>query len=177
MHAEAQQRKEHLRARSYLHKGTRINLRQDTLTTGKTFEIIEHPGAVAILPFLDHKILLIRQWRRAVEKILYEIPAGTLEENEDLTTCAQRELQEEIGYKAGNLIPFGSFFTAPGFCTEYIHLFLAENLQASRLIPDEDEGIDLAIMSLSDAIQLIEKGEIIDAKTIIALYKYVVSTP
>ncbi len=175
--AESKKREE-LHARrsvNYLHKGKILTIRQDHLEyEGKkqSFEIIEHPGAVAILPILEKQILLVSQWRRASGKILLEIPAGTLEPKETPHLCAQRELQEEIGYFAHSLSHFGGFYTAPGFCTEYIHLFLATNLEPKRLEVDEDEGIDVVSISLKEALSLIEENKICDAKTILAIYKY-----
>lgn len=160
----------------FIHHGKILTIRQDTLEYGlhkHSFEIIEHPGAVAILPILDtDTVILVSQWRRAANEILLEIPAGTLEKGEDPAACAQRELQEEIGYYAKSLTPYGGFFTAPGFCTEYIHLFLGKSLEERALKGDEDEGIDIVSMTLDKALSLIETGKIRDAKTIATLYKY-----
>lgn len=160
----------------YLHKGKILQIRLDTFRKEgkeKTFEIVEHPGAVAILPITSSgSILLVRQWRRAAQEILLEIPAGTLEKREDPSSCAQRELREETGFYAHSLLPYGGFYTVPGFCTEFIHLFIAKELEKKPLPADDDEGIDLITVSLKEALQLIEKQEIKDAKTILALYKY-----
>ncbi len=160
----------------YLHKGKILQIRLDTFQKeGKerTFEIVEHPGAVAILPITSKgDIILVRQWRRAAETILLEIPAGTLEKRENPASCAQRELQEETGFYAHSLLPYGGFYTVPGFCTEFIHLFIAKDLEKRPLPADDDEGIDVIVVSLKEALQLIQKEEIKDAKTILALYKY-----
>lgn len=160
----------------FIHHGKVLTIRQDILEyDGHThqFEIIQHPGAVAILPLLDaNTVILVSQWRRAAGDILLEIPAGTLEKEEDPFLCAQRELQEEIGYYARSLTPFGGFYTAPGFCTEYIHLFLGKDLEEKKLEAEDDEGIDVVSLSLDKALSLIESKKIIDAKTIAALYQY-----
>lgn len=176
--SKAEEKKSHEKLlESHLaYQGKVVKLRLDTYESQdktKLFELVEHPGAVVLLP-IDPKgrILMIRQWRRAVEEILLELPAGTLEENEDPLFCAQRELQEETGFKAGKLTNLTSFYSAPGFCNEKLHLFLAEDLLPSNLPQDEDEGIDLAPMQLSEAIELIEKGLCRDAKTIASILLY-----
>lgn len=177
-HAEEKEKSEKAakRERKYLRKGRIINLRLDTIRIGdvdRTFEIVEHPGAVAMIPITaDGKILLVRQWRRAIEKIILEIPAGTLEKDEEPAVCAQRELQEEIGFYAHKLTHLGGFYTAPGFCSEYIHLYLAENLEKKALEADEDEGIDVVAMTLQEALHKVKTNEINDAKTILALCRY-----
>lgn len=139
----------------------------------KIWDLIAHPGAVAILP-INHKqeIILIEQWRRAVGKIVLEIPAGALEAGEKPLVCAQRELQEEIGYKAGRLIPFDGCYPAPGTSNEYVHLFIAKDLEESYLEADDTAVIDLKIVSLQNALKLIEEGAICDAKTIVAILRY-----
>jgi len=139
----------------------------------KTFDIVAHGGAVVITP-IDKagNLILVRQFRRAANQILIELPAGTLEANEDPLSCAKRELQEEIGYKANEMLPMGGFFPSPGFCTEYLYLYIAKNLTESQLIGDDTDEIDTLTVSLKDCFSLIEKGEIIDAKTIIGIYRY-----
>jgi ADP-ribose pyrophosphatase len=160
-----------------IYKGKRLSLRVDKITddTGRTYkrEIIIHPGAVVMVP-VDSKgnILLVRQWRRAANRILLELPAGTLEEDEDPVYTAGRELQEEIGYRAGRLTPLGGFFSAPGFCTEFLHLYLAEDLVESRLPADIGEQIEVVTVTLEEAIALIEQGEIQDAKSIAGIGRY-----
>jgi ADP-ribose pyrophosphatase len=136
-------------------------------------EIVHHRGAVVIVP-IDEKgrILLIQQWRRGASEVLLELPAGTLEEKEGAEACARRELQEETGFSAKQWKSLGGFYSAPGFCTEYLHLFVAEALDPSPLPPDEDEAIDLAPTPLLEAIQMIEKNQIRDAKTVAGLFKY-----
>lgn len=160
-----------------LYKGKIFNLRQDTLQLENkpphTWDIIVHPGAVAILPICDNgNLLLIQQWRRAVGKILYEIPAGTLDANENPFTCAQRELREETGFRAEELIPFGGIHSAPGFCTEYIHFFIGKRLKEDPLKGDEHEAIDPIEVALDEALSIIDNGEIIDSKTVAGILRY-----
>jgi ADP-ribose pyrophosphatase len=142
----------------------------------RVYEIIHHPGAIVIVP-VDSKgrIYLVQQWRRAVGQIMTELPAGTLEEGEEPLACAQRELQEEIGFSARKMTSMMGFYSAPGFCDEYLHLFLAEDLIASRLPADDDEGIDVISLSLPEALQKIEQGQIIDAKSIAGILRYALS--
>jgi ADP-ribose pyrophosphatase len=133
-------------------------------------EIIRHPGAVALVTFDDqNRVLLVRQFRSASAQIMSEIPAGVLNAGEDPMAAAIRELQEETGYKPGKIESLGGFYTAPGYTTEYIHLFVASQLIESRLPADVDEFIELDHVTFSDALAMIERGEIEDAKTIIAL--------
>lgn len=136
-------------------------------------DLVEHPGAVAILPITsDGRLLLIRQWRRSVGEILIEVPAGILEKGEEVRACAGRELQEETGYRAREIIPLGFFYTTPGFTNERLYLFIGKGLEEAPLPPDEHEAIDLHPLSLDEAISLIEMGGIIDAKTIVAILRY-----
>jgi ADP-ribose diphosphatase len=160
-----------------IYKGKIISLRADTLKSlgrpSHTWDIVEHPGAVVIVPITDEgDILLVKQWRRAAEKILLELPAGTLENGEPPLLCAQRELQEETGYRAHELIPMGGFFSAPGFCTEYLHLFLAKGLYPSPLPHDDNEAIDLVKMPLAQALEMIDAYQFLDAKTIAGILLY-----
>ncbi|MEZ4671514.1 MAG: NUDIX hydrolase [Anaerolineae bacterium] len=136
-------------------------------------EVVRHPGATALVAVDDQQnILLVRQYRIASERILSEIPAGTLKVGEPPDVCAVRELQEETGYKPGKLESLGGFFVAPGYTTEYIHLFLATELVESRLPGDEDEFIQVDRVTLSQALTMIEQGNIVDAKTIIGLMRF-----
>jgi ADP-ribose pyrophosphatase len=129
-------------------------------------EIVNHPGAVAMVPLDDeHNILMVRQFRLAANRVMLEIPAGTLELDESPVACAERELQEEIGYKPGLLKPVGGIFVAPGYTTEFIHMFLATDLMESSLEMDSDEFIEVERIAMADALNLIETGEIVDAKT------------
>jgi ADP-ribose pyrophosphatase len=163
--------------RKEIYRGKTIAIRSDTLKkqdgSTKTWDIVIHPGAVVLVPITDkNEIILVKQWRRAIEKRILELPAGTLELGEHPQDCAQRELQEETGFRAKQMISLGGFFSAPGFCTEYLHLFLALHLEQAPLTPDDDEGIDLLMVSLQNAEKLIETGEICDAKTIAGILRY-----
>ncbi len=136
-------------------------------------EILRHSGATALIAVDDqNRILLVRQFRSASAQIMSEIPAGVLNVGEDPMMAAIRELQEETGYKPGKIEPLGGLYTAPGYTTEYIHLFVATELIESRLPADVDEFIEVDHVTLANALTMIETGEIQDAKTIIALLKY-----
>ncbi len=150
----------------------KLDVHEVMLPDGSTSqrELVRHPGAVAIVPLdADQTIHLVRQYRIAADRVLLEIPAGTLEPGEDPLVCAERELQEEISFKPGKLESLGGIFVAPGYTTEYIHLFLATDLKPSSLEMDADEFIETVTMSLTDALKLIETGEICDSKTTTAL--------
>lgn len=159
------------------YKGKLISVRSDRIQDSQgrvhQYDIVLHPGAAVMIPIHEGgKIHLVKQWRRASQEILIELPAGTLENNENPLHCAQRELQEEIGYKAKKMTSLGGFFTAPGFCNEYLHLFLAEELIESPLIGDDSDKIDPCLLSLEEALDWIEQGKIKDAKTICGIYRY-----
>jgi ADP-ribose pyrophosphatase len=138
-------------------------------------EMIRHPGASAVVPLLgelgdtDPVILLIRQYRYAAEKYLYEIPAGRLDPGESPADCAHRELREETGYRAARVEQLFTMFTTPGFTDEKIHLFLATGLVAGEANREADEFMELVPTPLSRALAMIEQGEIQDAKTALAL--------
>jgi ADP-ribose pyrophosphatase len=144
------------------------------LPNGKTSkrEVIKHPGAVAIIPITkEGKLVLVRQYRKALERVLVEIPAGKLEKGEEPLATAQRELEEETGYRAQSMRHIVSFYTSPGFADELIHLYTAEGLEkledAASL--DEDEFVDILEVTLEEALEMLEKREIYDAKTAYAL--------
>lgn len=133
-------------------------------------EIILHPGAVAMVPLTaEGQILLVRQYRKAANRILLEVPAGTLTPGEDILEAAERELREEIGYRPNKLTKLGGIFVAPGYSTEYIHLFLAEELVHDPLTLDLDEFIEPLAVTMADALARIASGEIEDAKSISSL--------
>ncbi len=160
------------RERIYTGKVVTFDVLSVTLPNGQPArrEVVSHPGAVAIVP-LDEQdnVYLVRQFRTAAGQSLLELPAGTLEPDEDPAACAERELQEEAHLKPGQLQSLGGFYVAPGYTTEYIHLFLAQTLTPSALPPDEDEFIDVVKMPLNDALAAAMDGTIIDGKTIIGL--------
>ena len=133
-------------------------------------EIVRHSGAVIIAPLISAtEILLIKQYRFAAEAELWEIPAGTLEPGESPDQCAARELEEETGYRAGELQPVLHFYSTPGFCDEFMHLFVARNLTPGRQKLDADESLVTERFQLDRAREMILTGEIRDAKTIVGL--------
>ncbi|MDT8444073.1 MAG: NUDIX hydrolase [Desulfuromonadales bacterium] len=137
------------------------------------FEIIRHPGGAAVLPVLpDGRVLLIRQFRPTIGEMIYEIPAGRLEPEESADDCAGRELIEEAGYSAAQLLPLGGLWSTVGFCDEYIHLFLACDLTIVEQNLEPDEIIDLCPMTLAEALEKVASGEILDGKTQLALLRF-----
>lgn len=157
-----------------IHDGKVVHLRVDTIEmpSGRQVfrEIIEHSGAVGILPVLPNgDIAMIRQWRTAAQELLWEIPAGGLEKGEDPEACARRELIEEIGYAVGKLTPLFRCYLAPGYSSEMMYGFLAEDLTLVGAEPEEDENIELVAKPLEELLPLIDSGEIRDSKTICAL--------
>jgi ADP-ribose pyrophosphatase len=160
-----------------VYDGRIVNLRVDTVAIDDgvtaTREIVEHVQAVAIVPVMaDGRIVLVRQYRLPAGRELLEVPAGSLDPGEDPDTAAQRELQEEIGFATRRLSRLGGFWVAPGYCTEYIHVYLAEDLYESRLDADHDERIEVEAVTLDDALGRIDAGEIEDAKSICGLLHY-----
>ena len=153
--------------------GNIVSLRVDTVEGPNgitTREIIDHVPAVSILPFkAPDTIFLIKQFRKATEQILIEVPAGCINNNEPPLEAAKRELQEETGFIANTITPICEAYMAPGFCNEYIHFFIATNLAKAKTKFDQDEYIELSQYNLQDALTLIEKKEIVDAKTILSL--------
>lgn len=143
-------------------------------STGE-LEMIRHPGASAIVPFLsdprgeDPQVLMIRQYRYAADGYLYEIPAGRLDQGETPRDCAVRELKEETGCTAEHFDHLLTMYTTPGFTDEKIHLFMATGLVAGETKHEVDEFLDLHPMRLSRALEMVEAGEIQDAKTVIGL--------
>jgi ADP-ribose pyrophosphatase len=149
-----------------------LNLETVTLPNGATveLEIIHHPGAAAVVPMKDDRtVVLIRQYRHAVGGYIYEIPAGKLHPGEDPRECAQRELEEEIGYKAGVLDHITSAYTTPGFTDELIHIYKATQLQKGTQNLGHDEVLAIAEFPLEKTIAMIRDGAIQDAKTIVGL--------
>jgi len=154
--------------------GKMINLRVDNvqLPDGKKAarEVVEHPGAVAVVPILpDGRIILVKQYRHPVGEVTWEVPAGKLDKKEDPEGCAYRELEEETGYKAKKMRKLTAFFTTPGFTNEVIHLYAAQDLEETSQKTDDDEFIDVMEISRADAMWMIRSGEIKDAKTIIGI--------
>jgi ADP-ribose pyrophosphatase len=162
-----------------VYAGKIITLNRDTVRfpdgTTAEFDIARHSGASAVVPFLsdprgeEPQILLLRQFRYAAGGYLYEIPAGRLDEDEAPAACAARELKEETGCTAEHLEPLTSILTTPGFTDEVIHLFMATGLTHGEPSREPDEFVDLVIMRLSEALELIKSGAISDSKTALAL--------
>ncbi|MGI6485750.1 MAG: NUDIX hydrolase [Tepidanaerobacteraceae bacterium] len=151
--------------------GKIINLKVDKvrLPDGRTStrEIVSHPGAVAVVAINEKKqLLMVRQFRKAVDEILIEIPAGKLEANEDIYECAQRELMEETGFYAKKIRHLVDLYTSPGFSNEIIHLFLAQELVERQLPTDDDENIQVELVDMDDAIEKTKNGYFKDAKTV-----------
>ena len=150
--------------------GRRIRIRVDEVERSDghrtTREVVEHPGAVAILAWDGERLAMIRQWRHATGEVLLEIPAGTLEPDEPPLVTAERELAEEAGLAAARWEEGPRFFTAPGFCDEVMHLYLATGLSPASAEADADELLEAHWTSLADALAAIDNGRIRDAKTI-----------
>jgi ADP-ribose pyrophosphatase len=150
----------------------RLQLDQVLLPDGSTSqrEIVKHPGAVAILAVTDEqKLVLVRQFRKPIEKTILEIPAGKLEKGEEPHLCARRELEEETGYKAKEIRHLYSFYTSPGFADECMHLYVAKGLEKGQNRLDQDEFVELVELSKEECLARIQSGEICDAKTILAI--------
>jgi len=163
--------------RVYTGRVLNLDIDQVRFPDGSTgeLEIIRHPGASAILPFVsdptgpDPQILLIKQYRYAAEDFLYEVPAGRLDPNESPLDCARRELLEETGCTAERIEPLYTFFTTPGFIDERIHGFMATGLTVGESKREADEFMTLETMTLSRSLELIQKGEIRDGKTTVLI--------
>jgi len=165
---------EKLLSTEQVYSGKFLTLHLDTvaLPNGRTttLEILRHPGASAVVPLKDDgTVVLIRQLRHAVGGCIYEIPAGKLDPQEDPKNCAARELEEEVGYRAGHLELLTSIWTAPGFTDEVIHIYKGTILEAGKQNLDQDEVLEIVEWPLEKAIAKILDGTIRDAKTIIGL--------
>jgi len=164
-------------------------MKSETLFNGKVFdlkvdhieydsgnlgirEVAVHPGGAAVVAVKDDgKIILVKQFRHPIQQAILELPAGKLDKGEDPLVCAERELSEETGYKAGKIIKLGLISTSPGFCTEILHIYLAENLVAGNHNREEGElGMEILEFSMEEIDRMIINGEIIDAKTICGIY-------
>jgi len=133
-------------------------------------EIVEHGGVAAIVVIdSENNVLLVRQYRKPVERVLLEIPAGGMEPGEDALVCARRELEEETGFSAERWEELGFFYTSPGFCSEQMHLYLATELRPAKNAADDDENIELVRVPLTSVPDLIASGEVCDAKSIAGL--------
>ena len=162
-----------------VYEGRIINVDIDVVrfpsgSTGE-LEMVRHPGASAVVPFLsdphsgDPQILLIKQYRYAADEFIYEIPAGKLDGSEDPKACAERELREETGCTAEHVEHLYTFFTTPGFTDERIHAFMATGLKRGPVNHEKDEFMSLETVTLSGALELIKTGELKDAKSALAI--------
>jgi ADP-ribose pyrophosphatase len=165
-----------------VHHGRYLDVRVDAIqradgSTG-TRDVVKHPGAIAVLALDDDaRLLLVRQWRIPAGRAMLEIPAGTLDVHEGVTEdadiAARRELEEETGSRASSWRRLASFWTAPGFATELMHLYLATGLESvhgdDRLAPDEDERLELSRFTIDEALALVVEGEIVDAKSMLGI--------
>ena len=161
--------------KTHLHKGKIFDFFKEnvTLDNGVTtdFEIIRHPGAAAIVPaFQTDRIILIKQYRHAVGDFIWEIPAGTLDANETPLECAKRELKEETGFSSDMWHELGKITPLPAYSDECIHIFIAANLVKSEQNLDKDEILEVHEIKVPDALQMIYRGDIKDAKTIAGLF-------
>jgi len=161
-----------------IYEGKNIKLVKEEIVTPdghkSVRDIVRHKGACAILAKAEGKLIFIKQYRKALDKVIYELPAGCIEKGEDITLCASRELNEETGYEADKLTLLSSVYTTPGFSDEIIHIFYAENTKKAEVKKDADvdEYIDVLLIDEAEVERMIIEGEIVDSKTICALYLY-----
>ena len=156
------------------YQGKIINVRVDTVRLphggAGTREVVEHSECVCIVPMDDQRnVIIVSQYRKAVEETLLEIPAGSVEQGEVSEVAVLRELEEETGYTAGNLHHLPSFWMTPGFCTERMHAYMATGLQPGSPHPDEDETVSVVKVPLDSIPDMIRQGSIVDAKSITSL--------
>jgi len=160
-----------------IYQGHAVNIRVDTVekASGKktTRDVVEHNDCVAVVALDEqNNVLLVRQFRHAVDRFLLEIPAGGIDPGEEPIDSVRRELQEEIGYFPRKIDKLGGFYSIPGYGTEYLHCFLATDLVPSRLMAEDTDDIELVPVSPNQIPQLIGSGEICDGKTIAALLMF-----
>jgi ADP-ribose pyrophosphatase len=160
-----------------VYDGRVIKLRVDEIEVSPGLnvrrEVVNHPGAVVIVAAdADGRILWERQHRWAAGRTLLELPAGTIEAGEEPEVCARRELIEETGFAASVWLRLGGFFSAPGFCNEYLHAFLAHDLRPKSADGDEDEDIEVVPLTIEESLARIDAGEVEDAKSLAAFFLY-----
>jgi ADP-ribose pyrophosphatase len=162
-------------------QGRAFNVRVDKVINANGQEtdrdIVEHAECIAVVAVDDSgEILLVKQYRKAIEKDLLEIPAGGIEPGEDPEIAVKRELQEEIGFLPGKVKKLAGFYSSPGFCTEYLHLYLATELKLSQLLAEDTAAIEIVRIQPSQIMSLIESGQIKDAKSVAGLLLYLART-
>lgn len=153
---------------------TGFNVDTVRLVNGKTSfrEYMLHPGASAVLAFIDGKVLFVEQYRYPVKKVTLELPAGKMKKGQSPLACARAELEEETGYKAGKIKKLLSFNTSVAFSDEVLHIYLAENLKRGKMHLDADESVNVKLIDYEKALKMVKSGKITDSKTIIALLYY-----
>ena len=155
------------------YRGRIFTVTVDTVREGEREhqrEVVRHPGSAAIVAVHeDQTVSLVRQYRHPTVKYLLEIPAGSRDNFEPPEECAARELEEELGLVAGEWEKLSEFFVSPGFCGEKMWVYLATDLTETRANPEDDENLEIVRLPLAQALEMIEAGEIEDAKTIIGL--------
>lgn len=168
---ESNRKEERIRGEA-LFKGRMLRLERDTVRLPNGLEtsreVVRHPGAVGIIALQDQHVLMVRQYRYAIAQETLEIPAGKLDPNEAPIACAQRELREETGYR-GTMEHISTFYTSPGYTDEVMHLFFARDLVWDPLAPDDDEFIGLERKPWNEAVQMAQRSEFNDAKTILGI--------
>jgi ADP-ribose pyrophosphatase len=157
-----------------IYRGRVIDLNVEKVTLPNDveveLEVIRHPGGAGVVPlFEDHSIVLIRQYRHCAGGEIWEIPAGRIDEGENPLDCAVRELAEEVGYQASHIEKLTAIYSAPGFCTEKVHIFLATGLTPCETNQEEDEIIEIIRLPIKEAVEEVKSGEIDDAKTVVGI--------
>ncbi len=157
-----------------VYQGRAFTIRRDTLQLPDShetrFDIVEHHGSVIIIPIDDlDNLVFVRQYRHAAQLELLELPAGTLNEGEAPEACALREIREETGLAAGHIKALGGFYLAPGYSTEYMHVYMATELFSDPLEADADEFLTVEYLPITEALEMARNGEIPDAKSLAAL--------
>jgi ADP-ribose pyrophosphatase len=157
-------------------EGKIISLQVDTvrLPNGETAtrEIVRHPGAVAVVALIENKMLVVEQFRKPLEKVQVEIPAGKLDAGEEPVEAAKRELEEETGYRARSIEHLHSFSTSPGFAEEVVHLYFTDDLEQGNVHLDDEEFLTCEAITIDQAMAYIKEGRISDAKTLLAVYAW-----
>jgi len=167
-----------VKKRDIVHKGVVFDLIVDHIEypsgNGSVREVAQHPGGAVVVPVFDNgDVLMIRQFRYPIGKIIYELPAGKLDPDEEPELCARRELEEETGYRADAYEKLTAFYTTPGFCTEKLHIYLATELtklESGQNLEEGEESITVERIPLQQTLDMIEAEKIVDGKTIVGLF-------